>query len=69
MGGGGRGVYRGLLSKPEGKRPLGRDRHRREDNIKIFSGRMMGAWTRSICLTIGTGGGFVPSSKHFSSRL
>jgi len=30
-----RGVYRGLLGKPEGKRPLGRPRHRGEDNIKM----------------------------------
>ena len=29
-----RDVYRVLLGKPEGKRPLGRPRHRREDNIK-----------------------------------
>jgi len=26
-----RGIYRGLVGKPEGKRPLGRHRHRRED--------------------------------------
>jgi hypothetical protein len=31
----GRGVYRGLVGKPEGKRPLGRPRCRREDNIKM----------------------------------
>ena len=31
----GRGVYRVLVGKPEGKRPLGRLRHRREDNIKM----------------------------------
>jgi len=30
-----RGVYRGLVGKPEGKRPLGRPRHRWEDNIKM----------------------------------
>jgi len=30
----GRGVYRVLVGKPEGKRPLGRTRHRWEDNIK-----------------------------------
>jgi hypothetical protein len=30
-----RGVYRVLLGKPEGKRPLGRLRPRREDNIKM----------------------------------
>jgi len=27
------GVYRILVGKPEGKRPLGRPRHRWEDNI------------------------------------
>jgi len=30
-----RGVYRVLVGKPEGKRPLGRLRHRWEDNIKM----------------------------------
>jgi len=30
-----RGVYRVLMGKPEGKRPFGRPRPRREDNIKI----------------------------------
>ena len=30
-----RGVYRILVGKPEGKRPLGRPRHRWEDNIKM----------------------------------
>jgi hypothetical protein len=30
----GRGVYRVLVEKPEGKRPLGRPRCRWEDNIK-----------------------------------
>ena len=30
-----RGAYRVLVMKPEGKRPLGRRRHRWEDNIKI----------------------------------
>jgi hypothetical protein len=30
-----RGVYRVLVGKPDGKRPLGRPRHRWEDDIKI----------------------------------
>jgi hypothetical protein len=30
-----RGVYRFLLGKPEGKRPLGRSRGRWKDNIKM----------------------------------
>jgi len=29
------GVYRVLVGKPEGKRPLGKPRHRWEDNIKV----------------------------------
>ena len=33
--GGKRGVYRVLVGKPEGKRPLERPRHRWEDNIKM----------------------------------
>ena len=31
----GRGVYRVLVGKPEGKRPLGRPRRRWENNIKM----------------------------------
>jgi hypothetical protein len=31
----GRGVYRILVGRPEGKRPLGRPRRRCEDNIKL----------------------------------
>jgi hypothetical protein len=30
-----RGIYRVLVGKPEGKRPLGRPRHRWDDNIKM----------------------------------
>jgi hypothetical protein len=30
-----RGTYRVLVGKHEGKRPLGRPRHRWEDNIKM----------------------------------
>jgi hypothetical protein len=30
-----RGVYTVLVGRPEGKRPLGRPRHRWEDNIKL----------------------------------
>jgi len=30
-----RGVYRVLVGKPDGKRPLGRPRRRWEDNIKM----------------------------------
>jgi hypothetical protein len=30
-----RGAYRILVEKPEGKKPIGKYRHRWEDNIKI----------------------------------
>jgi hypothetical protein len=33
--GDGRGVYRVLVGKPEGKRPLGRPRRRCEDNVRM----------------------------------
>jgi hypothetical protein len=36
----GRGVYKVLVGRPEGKRPLGRPRHRWEDNIKLDLGEM-----------------------------
>ena len=42
-----RGVYRNLVGKPEGKRPLGRPRRRWEDNIKMDIqevGRGCGDW-------------------------
>jgi hypothetical protein len=31
----GRGFYRVLVGRPEGKKPLGRPRRRREDNINM----------------------------------
>jgi hypothetical protein len=31
----GRGVYRVSVGRPEGKRPLGRPRHRWKDNIEL----------------------------------
>jgi hypothetical protein len=36
----GRGVYRVLVGRPEGKRPLGRPRHSWEDNIKTDLGEI-----------------------------
>jgi hypothetical protein len=52
----GRGAYRALVGKPEGRRPLGRPRRRWEDNIKrIFERLDGGAWTGSIWLRIETG--------------
>jgi hypothetical protein len=32
----GRGVYRVVVGKPEGRRPLGRPRRRWEDNIRMY---------------------------------
>jgi hypothetical protein len=53
-----RGAYRVLVGKPEGRRPLGRPRHRWEDNIKMDLREVRwGAWTGSIWFRIGTGGG------------
>jgi hypothetical protein len=37
-----RGVYRVLVRKPEGKRPLGRPRRRWEDNIKMGFQKVVG---------------------------
>jgi hypothetical protein len=56
----GRGVYRVLVGKPEGKRPLGRPRRRREDNIKMglreigIDGKTGFGWLR-----IGSNGGIL----------
>jgi hypothetical protein len=38
-----RGVYKVLVGKPEGKRPLGRPRRKWEDNIKTDL-REVGCW-------------------------
>ena len=37
----GRGVHKGLVGKPEGKRPLGRTKHRWKDNIKMDLGEVV----------------------------
>jgi hypothetical protein len=56
----GRGVYRVLIGRPEGKRPLRRPRRRWEDNIKLdlmeigVDGRTGFRW-----LTIGSSGGLL----------
>jgi len=53
-----RGIYRVLVGKPGGKRPLGRPRRRWEDNIKMDLQEVgCGTWAESIWLRIGTGGG------------
>ena len=58
MYGDGRGAYRVLVGRPEGKRPLGRHRRRWEDDNKMDLQEVgCGLWTGSSWLRIGTGGG------------
>jgi len=53
----GRVVYRVLVGKPEGKRPLGRHRRRWGIILRwIFRKWDVGIWTGSSWLRIGTGG-------------
>jgi len=53
-----RGVYRVLLGKPEGKRPLGRPRRRWVDNIRMHLQKGdVGIWTGLGWPRIETGGG------------
>jgi hypothetical protein len=55
-----RGACRALVGKPEGRRLFGRPRRRWEDNIKMDLREVgWGAWTGSIWLRIGTGGGLL----------
>jgi hypothetical protein len=56
----GRGVYRILVGRPKDKRPLGRPRLRREDNIKMDL-RRQGSMTRTgfSCIRIGSSGGLL----------
>jgi hypothetical protein len=49
-----RNVYRLLVGKPEGKRPLGRPRRRWIDNIKMDQELVL--WTGLVWLRRGTGG-------------
>jgi hypothetical protein len=50
----GRNVYRGLVGKPEGKRPLGRPRRRWEDGIKMDLREIVwGVWSGFTWLRIG----------------
>ena len=59
-GGGKRSAYRVLMGKPDGKRPLGRQRRRWEDNIKMDLQEVgCGVWNGSSWLRIGTGGGLL----------
>jgi hypothetical protein len=56
MYGEGRGVCRILVGRPEGRKPLGRPRHRWEDYIKMDLQEVgWGVWTGLSWLRIGTG--------------
>jgi hypothetical protein len=53
-----RGMYRVLVGKPEGKRPLERPRLRWEDNVRMDLQEVgVGVWTGLGWLWIETGGG------------
>jgi hypothetical protein len=56
----GRNVYRVLVGKPEGKRPLERPRRRWEDRMKVDLREIcLGVWSEFTWLRIGTGGGLL----------
>jgi hypothetical protein len=56
----GRNVYRVLVGRPEGKRPLGRPRRRWEDGIKLVPTEISwGVWSGFTWLRIGTVGGLL----------
>jgi hypothetical protein len=56
----GRNLYRVLVGKPEGKRPLGRPRRRWEDGIKMDLREIgWGVWSGFSWLRIGTVGGLL----------
>jgi hypothetical protein len=53
----GRNVYRVLVGKPEGKRPLGRPRRRWDDGIKLDHREIgWGVWSGFTGLRIGIAG-------------
>jgi hypothetical protein len=63
-------VYRVLVGKPEGKRPLGRPRCRWEDNIKIdLQAVGCGVWTGLGWLRIETGGGTCECRNELSGSI
>jgi hypothetical protein len=56
----GRNLYRVLVGKPEGKRPLERPRRRWRDGIKMDLGEIgCGVWSGFSWLRIGTVGGLL----------
>jgi hypothetical protein len=56
----GRNVYRVLVGKPEGKRPVERPRRGWEDGIKMYLREIgWGVWSGFTWLRIGTVGGLL----------
>jgi hypothetical protein len=49
-------MYKVLMGKPEGKKPLGRPRRRWEDGVRMDLG---GVWIGFDWLRTGTGGGLL----------
>jgi hypothetical protein len=53
-------AYRVMMGKPEGRIPLGRQRRRFEDNLKMDLQKVVWwAWNGLIWLRVGTGGGLL----------
>jgi hypothetical protein len=53
-------VYKVLVGKPVGKRPLGRPRRRWEDGVRMDLMEIgLGVWIRFDWLRTGTGGGLL----------
>jgi hypothetical protein len=60
MHGRGRNVYTVLVEKPEGKRPLGRSRHKWEDGLKMdLRETGLGVWSGLTWVRIGIVGGLL----------
>jgi hypothetical protein len=52
------------VGKSAGKRPLGRPRQRRDDNIKIYFQEIeLRTWNALICFRIGTSRGLMLTTK------
>jgi hypothetical protein len=49
--------YSVLVGKPDGKRPLGRPRHRWEDNVETDLKTVGRAWSVLMWIRMGTSGG------------
>jgi hypothetical protein len=55
-----RKLYKVLVGKPEGKRPLRRPRRRWEDRIRMDHGEIcLGVWIGFDWLRVGTSGGLL----------